>query len=255
MEGKTPEEVRIALLEALEALAPVHGIDIVDVEVVGSAKARTVRVRIDHADEGVAQDARVVEAGAQAIGPAEQGAESVASVEPAAQAGEPAAQPAEQGAESVASVEPVAQAAEPAEQAELVDEPAAQAAGPITLEEVSAQTGWISELIDELDPIDGAYVLEVSSPGLARPLRRARDFERFAGEQVALKTTATEGRRRFTGTLRGFEDGAVLLTSDGEDVSIPLDEVRSCKIKPAFDDGGRKGKGGKGRGKAQAGRR
>lgn len=235
MEGKTPEEVRIALLEALEALAPVHGIDIVDVEVVGSAKARTVRVRIDHADEGVAQDARVVEAGAQASGPAEQGAESVASVEPVAQAGEPAAQP--------------------AEPAELVDEPAAQAAGPITLEEVSAQTGWISELIDELDPIDGAYVLEVSSPGLARPLRRARDFERFAGEQVALKTTASEGRRRYTGTLRGFEDGAVLLTCDGEDVSIPLDEVRSCKIKPAFDDGGRKGKGGKGRGKAQAGRR
>ena len=47
---------------------------------------------------------------------------------------------------------------------------------PITLDDVSAQTGWVSDAIDELDPFPGSFTLEVSSPGLARPLRRARDF-------------------------------------------------------------------------------
>ena len=157
--------MRDTLLKALEAKAAEHEVDIVDVEVVGSAKARTVRVRIDHADE---------------------------------------------------------------------------TAGPITLEEVSAQSGWISELIDELDPIEESYMLEVSSPGLARPLRRPHDFERFAGETVSLKTKAKEGRRRYTGELKGFEDGQVLLACDEGEMSFSLQDVESCVIKPTFDNGGRK---------------
>lgn len=165
MEGKTPGDVRNALLAALEASAPDHGIDIVDVEVVGSTKARTVRVRIDHVDEE---------------------------------------------------------------------------ADGITLEEVSAQTGWISELLDELDPLEGSYLLEVSSPGLARPLRRIRDFERFAGERVSLKTRATEGRRKYTGLLKGYEDGKVLVSCDEGDFAFGIDEIESCAIKPTFDEGSRK---------------
>ena len=176
MASLSAEEMRDELLASLEAVAPAHGVDVVDVEVVGSAKARTVRVRIDHADEE---------------------------------------------------------------------------AGGITLDEVSEQTGWISDLVDELDPIDGSFMLEVSSPGLARPLRRPHDFVRFAGEYVSLKTTATEGRRKYTGTLEGFEDDKVLLTCDGEAVAIPFAEVRACKIKPTFDDGARKA----GKGRASAGKR
>ena len=165
MRGLSPEEMREELLEALEAVAPAHDVDIVDVEVVGSAKARTIRVRIDHADED---------------------------------------------------------------------------AEPITLNEVSAQSGWVSDLIDELDPIEGSFMLEVSSPGLSRPLRRPHDFERFAGEQVALKLKAAEGRRRYTGTLKGYEQGNVLISCDEGDVAIPFDDIRSCSIKPTFDDGARK---------------
>ena len=168
--------MREKLLAALEERAPEHGIDIVDVEVVGSAKARTVRVRIDHADEDAA---------------------------------------------------------------------------PITLEEVSGQTGWISELVDEIDPIEGSFVLEVSSPGLARPLRRAHDFERFAGEQVSLKTKGYEGRRRYTGTLKGFEDGQVLLACDEGEFEFPLETIDSCAIKPTFETPSRKG----GKGKTTKGKR
>lgn len=106
----------------------------------------------------------------------------------------------------------------------------------ITLDEIAEQTGWISDAIDELDPFPASYTLEVSSPGMDRPLRRARDFERFAGEAVVLSTAATEGRRKFTGTLKGLSEAGdqVLLACDGEDVAVPLSDVKKCNIKPDF---------------------
>lgn len=106
----------------------------------------------------------------------------------------------------------------------------------ITLDEVTEETGWISEAMDEADPFPGAFTLEVSSPGLSRPLRRAHDFERFAGETVALSTNATEGRRRYTGELLGLDDeGRVALRTDEGEFSFALGDIRSCTIKPDFD--------------------
>ncbi|MCI1317758.1 MAG: hypothetical protein LKG38_00240, partial [Atopobiaceae bacterium] len=57
----------------------------------------------------------------------------------------------------------------------------------------------------------------------------------FAGEEVSLATTATEGRRRYTGTLEGLDGDDVVLTCDGREERIPLDEVRTCKIRPTYD--------------------
>ena len=105
----------------------------------------------------------------------------------------------------------------------------------ISLDEISAQSEWVNAVIDELDPFPDSFVLEVSSPGMARPLRKARDFERFAGEDVQLSTKATEGRRKLTGRLEGLFDGNVRVTCDGEQFDIPLDQVKSCKIKPNYD--------------------
>lgn len=105
----------------------------------------------------------------------------------------------------------------------------------ITLDEVSAQSEWINQVIDELDPIPDSYTLEISSPGMARPLRKPRDFERFAGQRVQLTTTATEGRRKYTGELLGLNEGVVRLNCDGETCEIPFEEVKSCKIKPNYD--------------------
>ena len=104
----------------------------------------------------------------------------------------------------------------------------------ITLDEVTEETEWISAALDELDPIPSSFTLEVSSPGLARPLRKPRDFERFAGSTVALSLVPGEGRRRYTGTLLGIEDGTVSLEVDGERVELPFDDVRKCTIKPDF---------------------
>ena len=105
----------------------------------------------------------------------------------------------------------------------------------ITLEEVSQENRWIDACIEAVDPFPGSYTLEVSSPGLARPLRRLRDFERFAGEEVQLQTTAHEGRKRFTGELSGVSEGKVVLVCEDGEHSFDLDEIRSCKIKPVID--------------------
>ena len=110
---------------------------------------------------------------------------------------------------------------------------------PISLDEVAAQTPWISAIIDELDPIATSFMLEVSSPGMARPLRKARDFERFAGSTVKLETTNTEGRRRYTGTLEGINGGRVVLKADNETFDFSLDEIKSCTIKPEYDFSGK----------------
>lgn len=104
----------------------------------------------------------------------------------------------------------------------------------ITLDEVAAQSEWINEVLDSLDPIDSSYRLEVSSPGLARPLRRIHDFERFCGQDVELVTRAQQGRKRFTGKLSSVADNTFTLIVDGQDMTFTIDDVKSCKIKPTF---------------------
>jgi ribosome maturation factor RimP len=77
----------------------------------------------------------------------------------------------------------------------------------------------------------GAYRLEVSSPGLERPLVKLADFERFSGREIKLRTkTAIEGRRRFRGRLLGVVDRAVELDQDGIVLLIPHDEIAHANL-------------------------
>ena len=122
-----------AIIDALEAVAPQHDVDIVDVELVGATKAPCVRVRIE-------------------------------------------------GAEGQS----------------------------LSLNDVTANTKWVGDVIEELDPISSSYTLEVSSPGMARPLRRPRDFARFVGENC-------------------------LELEDGESVTLDFSDVKKCKLKPTYD--------------------
>ena len=108
----------------------------------------------------------------------------------------------------------------------------------ISLDEVTAETAWISDALDELDHIPSSFTLEVSSPGMARPLRKPRDFARFAGQTVQVSLVPGEGRRRYTGTLLGIEGDVVSLECDGERVELPLDDIRKCTIKPDFSASG-----------------
>ena len=106
----------------------------------------------------------------------------------------------------------------------------------VSFDELSGAQAWINDVMDEIDPFPGAYMLEVSSPGIDRPLRTAEHFERFAGETVVVKTKSpVEGRSSFTGVLLGFEDGKVLVECDGARCVLPLELVKRANVKGTVD--------------------
>ena len=101
----------------------------------------------------------------------------------------------------------------------------------MTVEDCAAISHMVSALLDAEDPIKGSYLLEVSSPGIDRPLTRPRDFERFSGHVARIELRAAiDGRRRFRGRLLGIEDGLVRLETDGESVALPVDEIAAAKL-------------------------
>jgi len=103
--------------------------------------------------------------------------------------------------------------------------------GPMTVEDCADISRSVSALLDVEDPIAGAYTLEVSSPGLDRPLTRLKDFERFAGFTAKLETRlAVDGRKRFKGTLKGVEGDEVLLDSDTGPARVAFDNVLRAKL-------------------------
>ncbi len=103
----------------------------------------------------------------------------------------------------------------------------------ITLDDCAKASHQISGVLDVEDPIPGAYDLEVSSPGLDRPLRTAADFERFAGRLVKIEADRPiDGRRRFKGTLHGIESGQVKVDVDGRSYAVPLERIVRARLVP-----------------------
>jgi ribosome maturation factor RimP len=89
----------------------------------------------------------------------------------------------------------------------------------------------ISAVLDVEDPIAGAYSLEVSSPGIDRPLTRPKDYERFLGHEAKVETTAPlDGRKRFKGPIKSVDANAVELTVDGADLRIPFAAIHKAKL-------------------------
>src|SRR3954452_15870002 len=99
--------------------------------------------------------------------------------------------------------------------------------GTMLIEDCEAISRALSPVLDVADPIERAYRLEISSPGIARPLVRRSDFERYVGHLVKVEmAVAHQGRKRFRGTLQGVEGEAVRLHRDdvraGEDADVLL---------------------------------
>ena len=106
----------------------------------------------------------------------------------------------------------------------------------VTVDDCEIVSKQVSAVLDVEDPIPGAYTLEVSSPGLDRPLRKEADFARFAGERVRLELVVPrDGRKRYTGILRGVEAGQVLIEVDGELHKLPLAEVAKTRLVPDYE--------------------
>lgn len=116
--------------------------------------------------------------------------------------------------------------------------------GGVTLDDCSRISRRLSAQLDVEDPIAHGYTLEVSSPGLDRPLFSDRDYERFAGQQVRVRTVAPrDGRRQFAGRLVGLADGLVRLVLDGdEEIALPREQIAEARIVPDLNrPGGRRG--------------
>ena len=103
---------------------------------------------------------------------------------------------------------------------------------PLDVEDCATVSRAVSAVLDVEDPIQQAYTLEVSSPGIDRPLTRPKDYARWAGHVARLETSLTvEGRRRFKGTLLGLDDGLVRLRlDDGKEAVVPLEVVTRAKL-------------------------
>jgi ribosome maturation factor RimP len=109
--------------------------------------------------------------------------------------------------------------------------------GPVTVDDCEAASREVSALLDVEDPISGHYVLEVSSPGLDRPLFNAAQFARFIDDEakVTLKLPR-EGRRRLRGRIVEVVDGRITLEVDGERMDVREDEIESARLVPDWQE-------------------
>jgi ribosome maturation factor RimP len=113
----------------------------------------------------------------------------------------------------------------------FIDKPAGCNSG-INVDDCAAVSRQLTRVF-EVEGVDYDR-LEVSSPGLDRPLRKAGDFVRFAGQKAELRmrTADAGGRRRFSGVLKGAEAGRVMVEVDGQTVALALDDVERAKLVP-----------------------
>ncbi len=105
----------------------------------------------------------------------------------------------------------------------------------IGLEECEKVSRQVGSVLDVEDPIAGEYTLEVSSPGVDRPLYTLEQFERYIGERVNVRLRVPfEGRRKFSGVLTGVEGQDVLVAVDNEEYLLPIESIDKANIVPRF---------------------
>jgi ribosome maturation factor RimP len=112
--------------------------------------------------------------------------------------------------------------------------------GGVTIDHCQELSRTIEPILDVEDFIEPAYNLEVSSPGLDRPLRKPADFDRFAGQRAHVKAfgpidSPSGPRKNWTGTLRGFKDGAVEIEVDGILHRVPHDKIAKAHLEYDFE--------------------
>lgn len=103
--------------------------------------------------------------------------------------------------------------------------------GGINVDDCGEISTAVSAILDVEDPLEDAYHLEVSSPGIDRPLTRLKDFETFEGYEVRLETNeAIDGRKRFKGTLAGIEGDEVLLNIEEGTIGLNFELLSDAKL-------------------------
>lgn len=107
--------------------------------------------------------------------------------------------------------------------------------GGVDILDCEAISRRVSDLLDEVDPIETSYIFEVGSAGAERPLKRPGDFERFMGSPVLLKTyRARDGRKEFAGDLAGYDGGAVEIKTGGQTLRFEKEEIALVRLRADF---------------------
>jgi ribosome maturation factor RimP len=106
--------------------------------------------------------------------------------------------------------------------------------GGITLDDCARYSDELGVLVEQANLIQGKYVLEVSSPGLERPLKKLKDFERFAGERISVKLFGPlDGQKNFHGILLGADESSIRIqTDEKKEVTLPRSQVAKCRLDP-----------------------
>ena len=106
----------------------------------------------------------------------------------------------------------------------------------VTVDDCVRVSREVSGVLDVEDPIPGEYDLEVSSPGMDRPLFELSQFDLYRGEQVQLKLLAPlAGKRKMTATLVGVDGDTLVVSLDGETLRVPYSQVDRARLEPGFD--------------------
>jgi ribosome maturation factor RimP len=117
---------------------------------------------------------------------------------------------------------------------------------PVTVDDCEAVSRQVSATLDVNDPIQGRYTLEVSSPGIDRPLFTPEQFARFIGSTAKLELNLPlNGRRRFQGAILGVDGATIALEQDGVEVHIAAGNIHKAKLVPEFEPKAKPGKKGK----------
>lgn len=107
--------------------------------------------------------------------------------------------------------------------------------GGVDILDCEAISRKVSDLLDQADPIPTSYTFEVCSAGIERPLKRESDYRKFMGADVLVKTYSPRaGRKEFPGVLRGYENGAVSIETDGEMLRFEKSDVALCRLRADF---------------------
>lgn len=111
------------------------------------------------------------------------------------------------------------------------------AANGVSLEDCEKVSRQISAVMDVEDPIQGEYTLEVSSPGMDRPLYTFAHYARYVGETVNIRLRmARDGRRRFKGEILGVENNEVRVVVEGKEFVFAVDAIDKANIEPRYDE-------------------
>lgn len=106
----------------------------------------------------------------------------------------------------------------------------------INVDDCAAASRQMSAVLDVEDPIAGEYVLEVSSPGMDRPLFTLDQYRHYVGESIQLRLrSAYEGRRKFSGRLVAVEDDEIVLAVDEHEYLLPIELIEKANVVPRFD--------------------